>query len=148
MYLMKCKHDGDGFGAEGSRSRDDPCKPSDPLWHGAVIKQRGKLREEVRQWWELGDVAGERVEEADGAVLHPQQEEEAVHRIDGAVVAEERDLGADHGPRVGVEEADVPVHGGVAGVKAVALGKHHPAVRVTSRLNSRSYGFKNWNFRF
>jgi hypothetical protein len=74
------------------------------------------------------------VEEADGAVL-PQQEEEAVDRIDGAVVTEVREVGANQGPRVEVEEADVPAKVGVAGAKAVALREHHPAARVEARVD-------------
>jgi len=58
-----------------------------------------------------------------------------VDRIDDAVVAEEREVGADNGPRVEVEEADVPAQVRVAGVKAVALRKHHPAARVEARVD-------------
>jgi hypothetical protein len=39
-------------------------------------------------------------------------------RIDGAVVTEVREVGANQGPRVEVEEADVPAKVGVAGAQA------------------------------
>ena len=67
------------------------------------------------------------MEEAKGAFLVrvPQEEEEAVDGVDGAVVPEERDPGAGQGSRVEVE---------VAGVEAVALGEHHPAARVEARV--------------
>nr|CAB3452444.1 unnamed protein product [Digitaria exilis] len=73
------------------------------------------------------------MEEADSAlqVLVPQQQEEAVDRVDGQVVLEERDPGEDPGPRVKVEEASI----GVAWVEAVALGEHHPAARVEARVD-------------
>ena len=58
-----------------------------------------------------------------------------LNRINDAVVAEEREVGADQGPRVEVEESDVPAQVRVAGVKAVALGKHHPAARVEARVD-------------
>jgi len=75
------------------------------------------------------------VEEAKGAFLVrvPQEEEEAVDGVDGAVVPEERDPGAGQGSRVEVEEAGVAAQVGVAGVEAVALGEHHPAARVEAR---------------
>jgi len=51
------------------------------------------------------------------------------------VIAEEREVGADQFPRVEVEESDVPAQVRVAGMKAVALGKHHPAARVEARID-------------
>lgn len=66
----------------------------------------------------------------------PQQEEQAVDRVDGAVTPnpKERDPDADQGPHVEVEEADVPAQVGVAWIKAVPLGEHHPAPRVEARI--------------
>jgi len=46
------------------------------------------------------------------------------------VVVEQRDVDADPGPRVEVEEAHVAVQLGVARVEPVALGQHHPAPRA------------------
>nr|CAB3456151.1 unnamed protein product [Digitaria exilis] len=68
-------------------------------------------------------------------VLVPLQQEEAVDRVDGQVVLEERDLGEDRGPRVEVEEASVAVEVRVAWVEAVALREHHPAPRVEARVD-------------
>jgi len=36
------------------------------------------LREESREWWQVNKVAGERVEQADGGVAVPLQDEEAL----------------------------------------------------------------------
>ena len=36
------------------------------------------LREEGREWWQVNKVAGERVEQADGGVAVPLQDEEAL----------------------------------------------------------------------
>lgn len=93
------------------------------------------MREDRPERRELGGVAGERVEEANGALLVrvgvQQQQEEAVDGVDGDVaIAEERDPGADQGPRVEVEESGVPTQARVARVEAVALREHHPAARV------------------
>jgi hypothetical protein len=60
----------------------------------------------------------------------PLQDEEALVGIENAVVLEQRDVDADEGSCVEVEEPDVAVQLGVARVEATALGKHHPAARV------------------
>jgi len=112
LYLIKREHDGDDPRLEGSRGANSARKVFDPVQHRAAVQRQrcAQLREEGRQWRELGDVARERVDEADGAslVLVPQQQQEAVDRVDGAVVVEEREPGADQGARVEVEEASVP----------------------------------------
>jgi len=88
------------------------------------------LREESREWWQVNKVAGERVEQADGGVVVPVQDEEAFVGMEDAVVLEQRDADADEGSRVEVEEADVAVQLGVAGVEAVAFGQQRPTARV------------------
>ena len=47
------------------------------------------------------------MEEADGCVLVPVHDQEAVDRVEDAVVLKHRELGAREPPRVEVEEADV-----------------------------------------
>jgi len=89
-----------------------------------------QLREESREWWQVEKVAGERVEQADGGVVVPVQDEEAFVGMEDAVVLEQRDADADEGSRVEVEEADVAVQLGVAGVEAVAFGQQRPTARV------------------
>ena len=64
------------------------------------------MRQEGLQRRELGDVAGERVEEPDGGVAVPLEEEDAVDGVEDAVVTEEREPGADEGAGREVEEAD------------------------------------------
>jgi hypothetical protein len=50
------------------------------------------LREESLKWWQVKDVTGERVEQADGGVVVPLQDEEAIEAIENAVVLKERDV--------------------------------------------------------
>ena len=88
------------------------------------------LREESREWWQVNKVAGERVEQADGGVAVPLQDEEALVGVEDAVVVEQRDADADEGSRVEVEEADVALQVGMAGVEAVAFGQQRPTARV------------------
>lgn len=49
------------------------------------------------QRWELRDVASERMEETDGGVLVPLQQEDAVDGVDDAVIPKEREPDADEG---------------------------------------------------
>ena len=95
---------------------------------------RFHMRQEGLQRRELRDVAGERVEETDGGVVVPLQQEDAVDGVEDAVVAEEREPGADEGAGREVEEADVPAELAVARVEAVALGEQHPPPRVEARV--------------
>jgi hypothetical protein len=97
-----------------------------------------ELHGERREGWEVDDVAGERVEEADGGVLVSLEDQEALDGVENAVVREEREPDADEGPRVEVEEPDVLVEVFVAGVKAMALGEHHPAARVEAWVGHAS----------
>lgn len=92
-------------------------------------------RQEGRQWRELRNVAGEGVEEADGGVSVPLQQEEAVDRVKDAVVLQKREPDADEDAGGEVEEADVPAQLAVAGVENVALGQQHPPVRVEARVD-------------
>jgi hypothetical protein len=88
------------------------------------------LREEGGERWEINNVAGERMEYANRGVVVSLQDEEAIERIESAVVLEQRDVDADEGSCVEVEEVDVAVQLGVARVEAPALGQHHPAPRM------------------
>jgi hypothetical protein len=72
----------------------------------------------------LGDVATERVEEANGGVVVALEEEKAVHGVHDAVTVEVRELDTDDGSCVEVEEAEVAAELVVSGVEAIALGKH------------------------
>jgi hypothetical protein len=58
--------------------------------------------------WELTNVAGERMEEANGGVLVPLKEKEAVDRVKGSVIPEQWKPHTDKDSRVEVEEADIP----------------------------------------
>jgi len=89
-----------------------------------------RLREEGGERREIDNVAGEGMEYADRGVVVSLQDEEAIDGVEHAVVLEQRDVDADEGARVEVEEADVAVQLGVARVEAVALGQHHPAPRM------------------
>lgn len=90
MYL-KCKHDGDGSSssssAEGSKSTGHVRELFEPVGRRAAKQHRAQLREEGGKGWVVGDVASERVEQADGAVVVqvPYQQQEAVDGVDGAV---------------------------------------------------------------
>jgi hypothetical protein len=68
----------------------------------------------VGEWWEVQNVAGERMEEPDRGVMVSLQDEETIHGVEGTVVLEQRDVDADEGSRVEVEETDVALQLGVA----------------------------------
>jgi len=70
------------------------------------------------------------VEQADGGVVVPLQDEEALVGIENAVVVEQRDADAYKGSRVEVDEADAAVQLRVAGVEAVSFGQQRPTARV------------------
>ncbi|KAF8758108.1 hypothetical protein HU200_010773 [Digitaria exilis] len=74
--------------------------------------------EERHQRRELDDVAGERVEDADGGVDVAVEEEEAVDGVEDDVAVEEREVGPDEGARREVEEAREAMEVRVAGVEA------------------------------
>jgi hypothetical protein len=84
---------------------------------------------------ELSDVAGERVEQADGVVPVVLQEEQAIGGVENAVVLELREGDADDGPGGGeVVEAGVAAERAVAREPAEALREEHPAARVEARV--------------
>jgi hypothetical protein len=66
----------------------------------------------------------------------PLQDEEAFVGVEYAVVLEQRDVDADEGSHVEVEEADVAEQLGVARVEAVSFGEHSPAARVEERVDN------------
>ena len=79
---------------------------------------------------ELGDLAGERVEQADSVVPVTLQEEQAVGGVEDAVVLELREGDTDHGLGGGeVEEAGVAAEHAVAREPAEDLQEEHPAAR-------------------
>jgi hypothetical protein len=130
MQVTECKQDSDDTIGEGSSSRDgsEPWKLKSRRSY--FLELLSHLREESREWWQVENVTGERVEQADGGVVVPLQDEGALVGIENAVVVEQRDVDADEGSRVEVEEADVAVQLGVAGVEAVAFGQQRPMARV------------------
>ncbi len=133
------QHDSDAASVVNTDRSADISEETYPVLLFVVIPQNGvcgvtHLRPEGLEGREVGDVAGEGVEEADGGVVVPLQQEEAVDGVEHHVVLEERELGAGEGAGGEVEEADEPAELGVAGVEAVALGEHHPAARVEARV--------------
>ena len=102
---------------------------------GELVLQLVQLMGEAVQVRELGDVAGEGVEQADGAVPVALQEEEAIGGVEDAVVLELREGDTDEGTGGGeVEEAGVAAVGAVAREPAEALREEHPAARVEARV--------------
>ena len=84
---------------------------------------------------ELGDLAGERVEQADIVVPVTLQEEQAVGGVEDAVVLELREGDADDGPGGGeVEEAGMVAERAVAREPAEALEEEHPTTRVEAQV--------------
>lgn len=127
------KHDDDGSTTVGNRSTYavSDIEPFPQLGVSMCPTEIiAQLREEGGKWWELNNVASERVEEADGSVFVSLEEEEAVDRFQSTVVLKQGELDTDEGSSVKVEEADVATQLSVAGVEAVALRQHHPAARV------------------
>jgi len=75
--------------------------PHLPLRAAAHVPREGLQRRE------LCGIAGEGVKEADGSVMVPLQQEDAVDRVEDAVILEKGELDADEGTSREVEEADV-----------------------------------------
>jgi hypothetical protein len=102
------------------------------------------LHHKRHEGWELDDVAGKRMEEKDGGVLVSLEDQEALNGVKNTMIREQREPDADKDPRVEVEESDVFTETFMAAVKAMALGKHHPAARVKARVDhasaTRRYG--------
>jgi hypothetical protein len=96
------------------------------------------LHHKRREGWELNDVAGERVEEADGGILVSLEDQEALDGVKNTMIREQREPDADKDPRVEVEESNVFTEIFMAGVKAMALGEHHPEARVKARIGHAS----------
>lgn len=108
----------------------DVSKRAPPRRLGAAAhpRQEGLQRRELR------GVAGEGVEEADGGVVVPLQQEDAVGGVEDAVVPELGQPDADDGAGRQVEEAGVAAELAVARVEAAALRQQHPPARVEARV--------------
>ena len=113
------KHDGGDSSSSVARNRSTYLR--------FFVKRMVQLREEGCERWELGDVAGQRVEDANGGVFVPLEEKEAIDRVKNMVIPQQPELDADEDSRVKVEEADQLA---MAGADAVTRGEHRPAARV------------------